>query len=386
MSYRKPFIGTVIFLIFAVTVTWMVFGTMRREVSGETNTYSAIFTDVSGLKVGDDVRVAGVRVGRVDKLDLLDGNLAKVTFRVQRNQVLYSDTIASVTYQNIIGQRYLGLSPGPGSNHLPLKDGGQIPRERTNPSLNITYVLNGFEPLFTQLDPQQVDNLTNAIIQAFQGDSSSILVLTTQTSTLAETLAGPDEVLGDLIGNLNTLTDSLAAQNTNLQTMIRESRGVMAELAARRQELVVSVGSVNFTVGRLATIVNNITPRLAAIRQPRTRSTRLRPARRASAVVLHGSQHPCHAQGARPRHPGGQLHQRLRVRHRLQPVARPVPLVPRVRSVGHPGRWRHPGLPQQDQALTGMQVTAMFNRPQLCASYSNDSSDPSSPTTRPGWE
>ncbi len=87
-------------------------------------------------------------------------------------------------------------------------------------------------------------------------------MLTTQTSTLAETLAGPDEVLGDLIGNLNTLTDSLAAQNTNLQTMIRESRGVMAELAARRQELVVSVGSVNFTVGRLATIVNNITPDL----------------------------------------------------------------------------------------------------------------------------
>lgn len=262
MSYRKPLIGTTIFLIFAVTVTWMVFGTMRREISGDTNTYSATFTDVSGLKAGDDVRVAGVRVGRVDELDLLGNNTAKVTFRVQRNQVLYTDTIASVTYQNIIGQRYLGLSPGQDRTHLPLRDGGQIPREHTNPSLNITYVLNGFEPLFTQLDPQQVDNLTNAIVQAFQGDSGSILMLTTQTSTLAETLAGPDQVLGDLIGNLNGLADSLAAQNSNLETMIRESRGVMAELAARRQELVVSVGSVNSTVGRLATIVNNITPDL----------------------------------------------------------------------------------------------------------------------------
>jgi phospholipid/cholesterol/gamma-HCH transport system substrate-binding protein len=110
------------------------------------------------------------------------------------------------------------------------------------------------------LDPKQVDSLTNATIQAFQGDSNSVLALTTQVSALAETLAGPDQVLGDLIGNLNKLMSSLAAQNTNLQDLIRESRGVMAQLAGRREELVASVGSINATVGRLATIVNNITP------------------------------------------------------------------------------------------------------------------------------
>lgn len=267
--YRKPLIGIVIFLVFAVAVSWMVFGTMRREVSGATNSYSAIFTDVSGMKSGDDVRVAGVRVGRVDKIDLV-GTLAKVTFRVQRNQVLYTDTLAAVTYQNIIGQRYLRLSPGSVENHKPLRDHGQIPLEHTSPSLDISYVLNGFEPLFTQLDPKQVDNLTSAIIQAFQGDTTSVLALTTQTSMLAETLAGPDQVLGELIFNLNELMNSLAAQNANLQTTIREARGVMAELAGRRLELVESVGSINHTVGRLATIVNNITPDLEQFinRQP----------------------------------------------------------------------------------------------------------------------
>ncbi|TDH55963.1 MCE family protein, partial [Mycobacterium eburneum] len=75
----------------------MVFGTLVRGVAGPTNTYSAIFTDVSGLADGDDVRVAGVRVGRVDKIELVDA-LAKVTFRVQRAQTLYTNTIASVTY------------------------------------------------------------------------------------------------------------------------------------------------------------------------------------------------------------------------------------------------------------------------------------------------
>lgn len=258
-QYRKALTGLSLFTVMAVAMTWMVFATLKRDIAGPTHTYSAIFSDVSGLAPGDDVRVAGVRVGRVDKLDLV-GTDAKVTFRVQRDQTLYTNTVASVTYQNVIGQRYLGLSQGSASQATPLPNHGEISKELTTPSFDISYMLNGFEPLFTQLNPQQVDNITDAIVQAFQGDSTSVLVLTTQASALAETLAGPDEVLGDLIGNLDKLMASLAQQNTNLQTMIQQSRGVMAELAGRRQQLVTSAGSINHTVGRLATIVDNIAP------------------------------------------------------------------------------------------------------------------------------
>ncbi len=266
---RKALIGLAAFTAFAVTVTSLVYTTLERDVVGPANTYSAIFTDVSGLAPGSDVRVAGVRVGRVDTIELT-GTLAKVTFRVASNQTLYTNTVASVTYQNIIGQRYLGLSPGQGDQPAPLPDHAQIPKERTNPSFDISYLLNGFEPFFTQLDPQQVDNLTTAIIQAFQGDSSSILTLTTQASALAQTLAGPDEVLGQLIENLNQLMDTVARQSNNLQTLIDQSRTVVADLAYRRQDLVTSVGSINAVVGRLATIVTNISPDLQEFigRQP----------------------------------------------------------------------------------------------------------------------
>ncbi|MEZ0367248.1 MlaD family protein [Mycobacterium sp. pUA109] len=258
-KHRNAVIGLAAFAVFAVTVTSLVFTTLQRDVVGPTNTYSAIFTDVSGLAPGSDVRVAGVRVGRVDKVDLI-GTLAKVTFRVSRGQTLYTNTVASVTYQNIIGQRYLGLAPGQGGGSTPLPNRAQIPKERTNPSFDISYLLNGFEPFFTELDPQQADNLTDAIIQAFQGDSSSILTLTTQTSALAQTLAGPDEVLGELIANMNQLMTTLAGQNANLQSLIGQSRGVIADLANRREQLVTSVGSINAVVGRLATIVTNISP------------------------------------------------------------------------------------------------------------------------------
>ena len=125
MRLRKPLMVLSLFVVMATVGSWLVFVTLRREVPGPTNTYSAIFTDVSGLNTGDDVRVAGVRVGRVDGIDL-DGALAKVTFRVEREQTLYHDTIASVTYQNIIGQRYLGLSAGRSQQHTLLAE-GRIP-------------------------------------------------------------------------------------------------------------------------------------------------------------------------------------------------------------------------------------------------------------------
>lgn len=71
---RSTVVFLTLFLVFSVAVTWMVFATLQRNVAGPTSSYSAIFSDVSGLAEGDDVRVAGVRVGRVDKIELTPDN------------------------------------------------------------------------------------------------------------------------------------------------------------------------------------------------------------------------------------------------------------------------------------------------------------------------
>jgi phospholipid/cholesterol/gamma-HCH transport system substrate-binding protein len=261
VRHHKPLIGLTLFMVLSMVSTWMVFVTLRRDVDGPTNTYSALFTDVSGLHPGDDVRIAGVRVGRVDHVDL-DGTLAKVTFRVEKSQVVYDNTVASVTYQNVIGQRYLGLLPGPAGSRTQLPAYGQIPLERTRSSFDIAYLLNGFEPLFTLLDPQKVDDLTTAIIKALQGDSGSVLGLITQTSVLADSLTGPDQILGEVIISLNDITGKLAGQATDLQDLIRQTRDVMVTLGNRRQGLLASAASIAATVGRLSTITTNVYPDL----------------------------------------------------------------------------------------------------------------------------
>ncbi len=259
MSYRKPLIGLILFLTVSILLTWTVYITLARSVSGRTDTYSAVFTDVSGLHSGDDVRMAGVRVGRVKSVEL-DGVNAAVTFEVQHDQVLYGNTSASITYQNLIGQRYVGLSLGNYGDPSVLRPGGRIPLAHTEPSFDISKLLNGFEPLFSVLDPQQVDNITAAVVRALQGDNGAITSLITQTSALAQAFSGPDQILGQIIDNLSGVMSDLARQSGNLQTVVQQTRRIFDGLSQHRDALFGEVSSISAVVGRAATVVRGAAP------------------------------------------------------------------------------------------------------------------------------
>ena len=304
MSYRKPLIGLIIFLVISIALTWTVFNTLRRSVDGPSTAYTAVFSDVSGLGIGDDVRMAGVRVGRVDSIKL-DGLVAKVGFRVESDQQIYGNTKASITYENIIGQRYLGLSLGEQGDPVVMK-GGEIPLERTEPSFNISVLLNGFEPLFSVLDPNQIDNITTSIIRALQGDNGSITTLVAQTSDLAESFAGPDQILGDIIGNLDGIVRTFAEQRGAVDTVITQSQAMFTQLADRREELVTSIDSISTVVGRVATLANEAAPELNQFltRQPGFAQHYMD---NLDAFAYTGIQRPDPAEGAGPGDPGGGL-------------------------------------------------------------------------------
>ncbi|BBX12604.1 MULTISPECIES: MCE family protein [Mycobacteriaceae] len=261
MTFRGPLIGLSIFMVVSTVLTWLVYATLRRDVAGATAPYAAVFTDVYGLREGDDVRMAGVRVGRVEKVEL-DGKLAKVSFIVQSDQKLYGNTVASVTYQNIIGQRYLGLSLGagaPGQERV-LPRGSVIGVEHTEPSFDVGALLNGFKPLMSLLNPKQADDLTKGVLQSLQGDQASITALVDQSSTLTATLAGRDEMLGDLITSLNRLTGTIAGQNDQLDHALTQARRAVTDLDARRPALQSSVGSLARVTRQLSNIADEVFP------------------------------------------------------------------------------------------------------------------------------
>jgi phospholipid/cholesterol/gamma-HCH transport system substrate-binding protein len=261
MRYRGAFVGLSLFLVVSVTLTWLVYVTLRRDVAGDTVPYSAMFSDVFGLREGDDVRMAGVRVGRVESVELA-GDVAKVSFVVQSDQQVLGTTVASVTYQNIVGQRYLGLSLGNIGEPGPLAAGAVIPVERTDPSFDVGTLLNGYEPLFSVLNPRDADNLTKGVIQSLQGDEASITALVDQTSRLTDSFAGRDEELGEVITDLNAVVENLARHNDDLDEVITQTRGMVSTFDARRPELVASMGSMSRVMRQLSTISDEVYPSL----------------------------------------------------------------------------------------------------------------------------
>ena len=113
---------TTVCLVF-VFVLVTVFGQFRFDA---TNTYNAVFTNVSGLKGGNFVRIAGVEVGKVRNMTLHKDGTVTVEFAIDKSLTLTEGTKAAVRYENLIGDRYLSLEDGPGSVRK-LQPGQTIP-------------------------------------------------------------------------------------------------------------------------------------------------------------------------------------------------------------------------------------------------------------------
>src|ERR1700739_563464 len=139
---------TVVCLAF-VFVLVTVFGQFRFDTRAS---YSAVFSNVSGLKGGNFVRIAGVEVGKVKDMSLHKDGTVTVDFAVERGLTLTAGTKGAVRYENLIGDRYLSLDDGPGPTRK-LQPGATIPLARTSPALDVDALIGGFRPLFCALVP-----------------------------------------------------------------------------------------------------------------------------------------------------------------------------------------------------------------------------------------
>ncbi|MEV0296711.1 MlaD family protein [Nocardia sp. NPDC050710] len=262
MKSGKALIGFSFFAVLAIALTYTIWSTLQRSVPGGTDSYSATFSDVMGVRVGDDVRMAGVRVGRVDAIDFDDDYKARIGFRIQDRQRLTSTTKALVRYQNLIGQRYIALIPGKDEGEA-LRPGAHIPLERTEHSFDVSSLLSGFEPLFSVLQPDQVNSLSETLIQALQGDGVSLSTLITQAAELASTFGQRDRILGDVITNLSSVLSGLANRSKELETLITQSRALVEALYAEGESLKHSVDQIAASTDSLVGLVTQVKPDLA---------------------------------------------------------------------------------------------------------------------------
>lgn len=244
-----PLTKLIIFVVITVGATAVLGLTIANANFGGSSDYSARFTDVTSLNTGDDVRIAGVKVGQVTSISIVDRRQADVRFSVQSDITLPASVTATIKYRNLVGQRYIALDQGTGPVNGTLAQGGSIPLSRTQPALDLTELFNGFKPLFQALSPDDVNQLSYEIIQVFQGEGGTIDSLLASTAQLTSTIANKDQVIGQVIDNLNTVLTTVNAHGTQLADLVTTTQQLVSGLAADRQPISDAIGSL----GQLAT-------------------------------------------------------------------------------------------------------------------------------------
>lgn len=261
-GWKSTLVKFTIFATISVVLFVGLYRIMVNTVGGDLRTWQAEFTAVSGLREGNDVRVAGVKVGRVEKIELSDENSAIVTFTLRQDQQIFDSTLVAMRYQNLLGQRYLAIS-APGEDR-----GAELAEDEiiqnTSPGFDLTVLLNGFEPLFRVLEPAEINQLASNIIAVLQGEAGTIESLLQNTADATAYLAGKDEVFGEVLANLTPVLENLEAQSTQFDLTVQQLRDLMTGLAAERDVFANSIDNLGSLVDATSALLAEIRAPLAA--------------------------------------------------------------------------------------------------------------------------
>lgn len=223
--------------------------------------YRAEFADVAGLEEGNFVRIAGVEVGKVKSITITDEVTALVSFAVEDSVVLTKGSRAAIRYEDLIGGRFLALEEGTGRVER-LVAGDTIALSHTEPALDLDAVIGGFRPLFRALDPDQVNALSGQLIQAFQGQGTTVASLLDQIGVVANTLADRDNLIGEVIANLNVVLQTLDQQSDKFGEAVTSLSGLVQGLEDRKVEIRQGLSNADAAAGAIADLLAQTRPPL----------------------------------------------------------------------------------------------------------------------------
>lgn len=265
---RAELVKLTIFLVVAGLFTFWVAAVTGEYRSGDSNTYTASFDDVSGLEVGDQVRIAGVDVGKVAEIDVQPDSTVLVTFNVRGGTTLNTSTQAAIQYRNLIGDRIVQLTRADPA--APSIDSGwTIPVSQTASALDLDTLLNGFKPLFQGLNPTQVNELSEQLIQVLQGQESAISVLVQRIASFTSAIGDREALITQVIGNLNTVLGTVDDRRETLGLLIDRLDTLFTGLDKQDTQLLIAADQIDGFAREASTLLRNarirINPDLQAL-------------------------------------------------------------------------------------------------------------------------
>lgn len=227
---RNPVVVGAISLAVVLGLILLAFNAEKLPIIGGGDTYYADFSEAGGLKPNDEVRIAGVRVGKVDSVSL-DGGHVKVAFRIENGADFGTDTRAAIKVKTLLGAMYLSLEPaGPGQ----LPQGSEIPVDRTSSPYDVVQAFSGLARTSEQIDTHQLARSLTTLADLTRNTPKSFRAALAGVSALSGNLAARNQQIGTLLTNLRSVTTTLNARDQDIVGLMQDSAVLFKALVKRR--------------------------------------------------------------------------------------------------------------------------------------------------------
>jgi len=228
---RNPVIIGAVSLAVITAFILAAFKAEDLPLIGGGDTYYAAFEEAGGLKANDEVRVAGVRVGKVREV-VLSGDHVRVRFNVERGVDFGSDTAADIRVKTLLGAMYLSLEPtGEGQ----MQEGSEIPVSRTTSPYNVVEAFAGLADRSARIDTDQLATSLDTMAALMENTPEEFQGALRGLSDLSQNIAARDEQLNELLGNTEKVSKVLADRSGDLITLMEDGDKLFRALVARRQ-------------------------------------------------------------------------------------------------------------------------------------------------------
>jgi phospholipid/cholesterol/gamma-HCH transport system substrate-binding protein len=227
---RNPIVIGAVGLTVLALLSVAAFNADRLPVIGDGETYSAAFAEAGGLKPGDEVRIAGVKVGKVEEVDL-DGDHVKVTFKIKNQPGFGTETGASIRVKTILGAKYLALHPkGRGQ----LEPGSEIPLRRTVPAYDVVQAFSDLTTTTEKVDTDRLAKALDTISTTFEDSPQEVRASIKGLSKISRTVASRDKALTELLDHANGVTGVLADRSGDFTALVEDGDKLFQEISKRR--------------------------------------------------------------------------------------------------------------------------------------------------------
>lgn len=249
---RNPYTIGIVSISVLVLVLLAAFYSDDLPIIGGGTTYSADFTEAAGLQSGDDVRIAGVKVGKVTDVTL-ENDHVKVAFQV-KNAWMGNQSTADIKIKTLLGAKYLSVDP---QGSTALNPDTAIPTTRTTSPYDVLDAFNGLSRTIDQVDTGQLAQSFQVLSQTFANTPQNVRTALDGLSALSKTISSRDTQLANLLSNTSQISQTLAGRDAQVQKLLSDGTLLLGMVQQREQAISTLLTGTQNLSAQLSGLVND---------------------------------------------------------------------------------------------------------------------------------